>query len=86
MKIKKYGIGLILLFLLSFYLVSFGPFSSRALAKHNNGYGTFDMKKYNLETVQEVLSTMDREGFDMAGKYYLCDGFLLLCYLSFNVS
>jgi len=76
MKINKWGI--ILLFLISFYLVEFGPFSSMQLAKHNNGYGTFDMKDYNLATVQEVLSTMDSEGFVIARNYYLCDGFFVV--------
>lgn len=45
------------LFLILLYWVEGGSWSSRAVAKYNDGYGTFDMKSYDVNTVEKVLSS-----------------------------
>lgn len=64
---------LVALFLVSWYFVELGPYGTRAVAKYNEGYGTFDMKKYGIEDVQRVLGKMEETGLHVYRMYYLFD-------------
>ena len=71
---KKYVVwGLILLFIISLYWVNFSPWSSAALQHYNNGYGTFDMKSYDVQKVYTVLSDMQPQGFTIYERYFIGD-------------
>lgn len=90
MRKRKVIVGVILfiLFAISLYLVDYSRFGSCEVAKYNGGYGTFDMKAYDSEIVQNVLSGMTQEGIDVYKTYYWVDGIfivffgLLQCYIS----
>lgn len=56
------------LFCLTLFWVEASPWSSKALAE-NNDYGTFDMKKYDSETVYKVLEHTDEEGLQIYRRY-----------------
>lgn len=60
-------------FLLTLYWVGFSNWSSQAVARHNGGYGTFDMKKYDVQTVENVLASMDSDGYKASYRYYVGD-------------
>ncbi|WKY43547.1 hypothetical protein Q5O14_13000 [Eubacteriaceae bacterium ES2] len=64
---------MISLFLILLYWVEGGSWSSRAVAKYNDGYGTFDMKSYDVNTVEKVLSSMTPEGYRISYRYYVGD-------------
>ncbi|PHV69720.1 hypothetical protein CS063_14070 [Sporanaerobium hydrogeniformans] len=71
---KKYITwGIILLFIITFYWVEFSPWSSTALQSYNNGYGTFDMKSYDVKSVYTVLGQMEPKGFIIYKKYFIGD-------------
>lgn len=75
---KKFSRGLfyaiiVIGFLLMLYWVEGSSWSSQAVARHNGGYGTFDMKSYDAHVVETVLSSMDSEGFKASYGYYLGD-------------
>lgn len=72
-------------FALTFYWVEFSPWSSQALAAYNNGYGTFDMKSYNAETVDAILSETQPEGFRIYDRYLLGDYFFILAFGSLQL-
>lgn len=64
---------IILLFLGSLYLVEVSPIGAGAVASKNGGYGTFDMKKYDYNTVCRVLSSMDKACRKAYVGYYIAD-------------
>lgn len=71
---KKYVVwGIVLLFIITFYWVEFSPWSSTALQSYNNGYGTFDMKSYDANSVYMVLDQMEPKGFSIYQKYFIGD-------------
>lgn len=70
----------IVAFALTFYWVEFSPWSSKMVAEFNNGYGTFDMKQYNMEKVSQVLSTMEESGFSAYYRYLIGDYLFLLAF------
>lgn len=75
---KKFSRGLfyaiiVIGFLLLLYWVEGSSWSSQAVARHNGGYGTFDMKRYDAQVVETVLSAMDSEGFKASYRYYIGD-------------
>ncbi|MBE5961288.1 MAG: hypothetical protein E7256_07865 [Lachnospiraceae bacterium] len=70
----------VLAFAITFYLVEFSPWSSRMVAEYNNGYGTFDMKQYNRESVEEVLTNMEEEGFTAYNHYLAVDTVFILAF------
>ena len=70
---KLFEICSVVLFLVALYMVEAGPFGSHAVALHNGGYGTFDMKSYNPDIVRKVLSSMSAEGIKAEYRYYVCD-------------
>lgn len=80
-KIKKLlPIILIILFGITLYFVEFSPYSSTALAEYNNGYGTFDMKSYDVEQVNQVLTNMEPKGFTVYRQYFVCDYLFILTF------
>ena len=70
----------IVFFVIALYIVEASPIGSMAVAKYNQGYGTFDMKKYNAETVTEVLGKMEPQGFHVYKLYYLADDVFLIAF------
>lgn len=93
MRTKNLVIGIILfvLFLCALYIVELGQYGSKEVAKYNAGYGTFDMKHYDSDTVKTVLGKMTPEGIQVYKKYYLMDSIFILffglfqCYISYNI-
>ena len=80
---RKYILVALLLFLGALYLCEFSPFSSRAVALVNSGYGTFDMKKYDAEIYLQVMNaTTD---FSAYWKYYMTDFIFIAAFLNFMV-
>ena len=77
-------IGIALLFFISLYFVEAGFCGSSVVAKCNNGYGTLDMKKYNLLSVRNVLSTMGQEGIMVYKLYYTMDYIFILFLVFFK--
>ena len=75
---KYFIIGTILLFAITLYWVELSPWSSTELAKFNNGYGTFDMKSYDVHTVYKVLNQMKPEGFTIYERYFIGDYLFIL--------
>lgn len=72
------GMILFVLFAISLYFVDYSQYGSAEVAKYNEGYGTFDMKTYDSDTVQTVLSKMTTEGIQVYKNYYLVDGIFII--------
>ncbi len=74
--------------LAAWYWVELSPVGSRALALCNGGYGTFDMKIYNVADVLNVLRMMTPEGFSISLRYYIGDFLLIVFFglLQFKVT
>lgn len=72
-KIKLQKGAIVILFILSLYMVEFGPYSSNAVAQYNSGFGTFDMKYYDPVLMDRILSGMNNAGFQAENRYYLFD-------------
>lgn len=72
------GMILFVLFAISLYFVDYSKYGSAEVAKYNEGYGTFDMKTYDCDTVQTVLSKMTTEGIQVYKNYYLVDGIFII--------
>lgn len=77
------GIVAIVLFVLALYLTEFSPFSERAVALINGGYGTFDMKKYDADVFVNVMNATSN--MSMYWKYYICDFIFTAAFLNFMV-
>ena len=84
-KQRLINTGVILLFLFSFYMVQFGPYSSANVEAHNGGFGTFDMKPYTPELMNTVLSGMDEAAFMAEYQYYACDAFFIVMLFAFQM-
>ena len=78
-------VSIILLFLISLYFVEAGFCGSSVVAEYNNGFGTLDMKKYNVLSVQKALSAMSQEGIKIYKLYYLIDYVFVLFFGAFQV-
>lgn len=76
----KKWIFAIIAFVIALYLVEASPWSSRAVAGYNNGYGTFDMKQYDKENVAEVLADMEEGGVAAYDRYLLMDTIFILAF------
>ena len=87
MSKKKIVIRVIvtLLFLVSLYFVEAGFCGSGVVAEYNGGFGTVDMKSYNVETVQSALSPMSEEGISVYKLYYLMDFIFILFFGAFQI-
>ncbi len=79
-KQRIYTIILFAVFALSLYLVEWSGIGSSAVAKYNQGYGTFDMKSYSTEGVAEVLDRMEPQGFTVYRLYFVADYFFVLTF------
>ena len=82
-KINKTGvlwICAVIGFIVTLYMVEASSFGSAAVAVHNEGYGTFDMKKYDYASVTDVLANMDSEGIRVYQKYYFADFLFIICF------
>jgi len=60
-------------FLFTLYWVEVSPWGCQAVAEYNAGYGTFDMKTYDVTVVEHVLEDMEEDGFRVSFLYYLGD-------------
>ncbi|MDD6038973.1 MAG: hypothetical protein PUD20_09310 [bacterium] len=74
-----------LLFFVSLYFVEAGFCGSSVVAKYNDGFGTFDMKHYDVKTVQNVLSSMNQKGVAVYKRYYFMDFIFVLCFGAFQL-
>lgn len=70
---KFVNVIIIIGFLITLYWVEVSPWGSQAVARYNAGYGTFDMKNYDVSGVEYVLGNMEEEGFQVYYNYYLGD-------------
>lgn len=86
MRTKNLVIGIIVfvLFLCALYIVELGRYGSKEVAKYNDGYGTFDMKHYDTDTVKTVLDNMPPKGIQVYKKYYLMDTIFTLFFALFQ--
>ena len=82
-KMLRKKITSIVLFVFALYLTELSPFSGRAVALINGGYGTFDMKKYNADVFADVMNATSNVG--MYWKYYICDFLFTAALLNFMV-
>lgn len=73
----------IVLFVFALYLTEFSPFSGRAVALINGGYGTFDMKKYDADVFAEVMNVTS--SINIYWKYYICDFLFTAAFLNFMI-
>lgn len=80
MKNKKRFVNTIIIigFLCTLYWVEFSTCGSQAIAQYNGGYGTFDMKSYDTNGVDKVLSNMENEGLRRYYQYYFGDYLFIL--------
>lgn len=69
---------MVLGFLLTLYWVEGSSWGSKAVALYNEGYGTFDMKKYNTDIVEQILSIMKPEGYRTYYRYLAGDYLFIL--------
>ena len=74
-----------LLFLVSLYFVEAGFCGSSVIAKYNDGFGTVDMKSYDVKTVQNAVSPMNEKGIAVYKLYYLMDFIFVLCFGAFQL-
>ena len=74
-KYSSWGFRVIIIigFVLLLYWLEGSNWSSQAVARHNGGYGTFDMKSYDAPIVKSVLASMDPEGYQVSYRYYIGD-------------
>lgn len=75
----------VLLFLISLFFVEAGFCGSSMVAKYNNGIGTLDMKKYNVQSVKMALSPMNDKGFTIYKFYYVMDYIFIICFGMFQI-
>ncbi len=73
----------IVLFTFALYLTEFSPFSGRAVALFNGGYGTFDMKKYDADVFVSVMNATSN--VSIYWKYYICDFIFTAAFLNFMI-
>lgn len=64
---------IVVLFLISLYFVEAGFCGSSVVAEYNNGFGTLDMKKYDVQSVFTALTPMSEEGLNIYKMYYGMD-------------
>lgn len=84
-KRRKYlNVMIVIVFLVSLYFVEYGVAGSNIVASYNQGYGTFDMKYYDLSKVVQVLSEMSPKGIMIYKWYYVFDFIFVGCLLAFQ--
>lgn len=70
---KLFYVIIVIGFFLMLYWVEGSSWSSQAVAQYNGGYGTFDMKTYDVHTVEKVLASMASKGYMFSYRYYMGD-------------
>ena len=71
-------------FIISLFLVESSLFGSGNVVAYNGGYGTFDMKSYDADSVYSVLQGA-KEGYQGAAiKYYVIDYLFIIAFLNFQ--
>ena len=78
-------IAITVLFLISLYFVEAGFCGSSVVAKYNNGFGTLDMKSYNVSMVETALAPMNEEGIMTYKLYYVMDYIFILFFGAFQI-
>ena len=76
--------GVVIGFFIALYLVESDTFGSAAVAVHNGGYGTFDMKSYDEKIVAQVLAQADAECREAYYRYYGMDFLFILFLICFT--
>ena len=71
-------------FIISLFLVESTWFGSANVAAYNDGYGTFDMKSYDIDSVYSVLEGAKEEYVGAAIKYYVVDYLFIIAFLNFQ--
>lgn len=85
MKSKRICNGMIILFFFSMlFLVESSFCGSQHVAQFNNGYGTFDMKRYNAQIIYDVLSNAEPEYFRSIKIYYVLDYIFCIAFFAFQ--
>ena len=82
-KLLRRRIISIALFAFGLYLTLLSPFSERAVAAFNGGYGTFDLKKYNADVFVNVMNATSN--MSACWKYYICDFIFTLVFLNYMI-
>ena len=82
-KLLRRRIIAIVLFVFALFLTEFSPFSGRAVALVNGGYGTFDMQKYDADVFVGVMN--ETSDFSIYWKYYLVDFIFVAAFLNFMI-
>lgn len=77
---------ILLFFITALYFVEYGVAGSNVVAAYNNGYGTFDMKSYNVTTVNNILGDMDARGLNIYKLYYVFDFLFIIAFAIFQIS
>ena len=85
MKNKWVRVGSVIFLLIALYLVEVSPWGAQSIGAFNGGYGTFDMKHYDAQTVYEVLANYMPEGFIRIRYYYLVDFLFIIAFLTFQI-
>lgn len=78
-------IGIVILFVATLYWVCYSPWSSRELEKYNQGYGTFDMKSYDVATVYQVLDQTEPQGFHIYEMYFIGDSIFTIVFAALQI-
>ena len=82
-KMIRRRIVSIVLFVFGLYLTLLSPFSGRAVALVNGGYGTFDLKKYDADVFVNVMNATS--DVSIYWKYYICDFIFTATFLNFMI-
>lgn len=72
-------------FIISLFLVESTWFGSANVAAYNGGYGTFDMKSYDIDSVYSVLEGAKEGYLGAAIKYYVVDYLFIIAFLNFQM-
>ncbi len=73
----------VVLFIAALYLTELSPFSIRAVARTNGGYGVLDMTKYNSDIFVKMMTASSDMGIYL--KYYICDILFTIAFLNFMI-
>lgn len=73
-------IAIVAFFIVSLFFVENGIAGSSVVSQYNDGYGTFDMKSYNANSVTDILSRMDTQGLSIYKWYYFFDFIFIIAF------
>lgn len=75
----------VLCFLFSLYFVEAGVCGSSVVAEYNGGFGTVDMKSYDVSVVRSALEPMSQEGLSVYKWYYVMDFLFVIFFGAFQL-